>query len=308
MSNKIEMFEALNKAADEEYEPQLNDDLRVLLIAARPRTSFYEFPLFDNMAYSYSGEIIDFFETNHICVYDDHAQYIINRLTAIDPTLFDNWTVYITSSKKWKGISHIHRREKEQKMSQSNDALLDLIGRMCPKKSNDHISTSGDMTIGDMELHEHTSKDGKKYFKLVPKDGDDMKVENIEIGMVVQHKGSRRIAVVSELIGSSSVAIVYGNNTRQLVSITDIRSCHKTFIHTCKYVNRTSKVVYKVQYDMLMDELVMTGVGSLDEFITEGAKAVTDAFVVNASCNVDDYEPLLVVTDDPASIPFWALS
>lgn len=308
MSTSDEFFETLLTASKEKYEPRLNDDLRLLLIASSKRTSFYDFPKYKNITYSYSGEIVDFFSTNHICVYDEHAQYVINRITAIEPTLFDNWTVYITKSEKCKGVSHIYRRKKEQKMSQSNDALLDLIGRILPKKSEDeNMSSRGDL-FGDMEMQSHTLDDGRKYFKLVPKDGDDMKVENIEIGMIVQHKGSRRVAVVSELIGNSSVAIVYGNNTRQLVSITDIRSCHKTFIHTCKYVHRTTKVVYKVQYDMLMDELVMTGVGTLDEFISDNSKPVLDTFVVNSKCNVDDFEPLLVVTDDPADIPFWALS
>lgn len=332
----IKELEVLIDLRDELVEPKLNDDLRFLLAAAM-RVKSMKTPVLGGKEYSYAAETLDFLSNGRTVVYEEHVEYVISRVFANVPNLCSEWTCYLTASKVNPKVVHMYRRAKKNAVSEKK-SFMDKLGGMLNSCAHTPLDSNG------MWAKQYTV-DGKSYMAVYGEDdilslkpeeavdlcrslfrisGSDedtvdsqptysrdeerMKVTNIELGMIVQHKDSRRIGVVQDIFGENTATIVYGDNTRQMVSIKDIRSCHKTFIHNCTYLNRITNVVYKVKYDVVADALVMESIGEIRELVGLDPVHNKTYELVNSSFDIEKYEPILIVSDDPAGLPYWARS
>lgn len=279
-----------------------NDELDALLsMATTPGTV----PVIKGKEYKYEAELDKLTHGSHVCVYSDHVTYFFHQLLSREADcgekLLKTFTYSCTGSKSDPRVVHIRKRVGQPKYStvQTFTSCHEVNSAIQSKQDGGSFTGTIDLNTGSPLAGVEPVSYGKEE--------DLMKGYNVRIGMVVQNKLSRRIAVVTEMIGRSSVSIVYGDNTREMIGCDNIRSCHKAFVAGGSYLHRDTNDVYSVGYDGVIDELVLQHRGNLKDFVAPVSRITRETKMVFEE-NIDNYEPLLVVTDDPATIPMWAVS
>lgn len=306
MSNSLGVTEYLDYVISvDDWDDDLpygnNDELDALLSMVSKPTSV---PVIKGKEYKYDVEISTLTGGNHVCVYREHLSYFFHQLLSREADcgerLLKTYTFACTESKSDPRVVHVRKR-----VGQPKSSTVQAFASCHEINSTVQSKQDGGSFTGTINVPENP------LAGVAPvsygKEEDLMKGYNVRIGMLVQNKHSRRIAVVTEMIGNTSVSIVYGDNTRELIGCDSIRSCHKAFVVGGLYLHRETDDVYKINYDGVIDELVMQYTGNLKEF-AGGVKSNIRRTKMVAEESIESYEPLLVVTDDPASIPAWAIS
>lgn len=252
-------------------------------------------PVIRGKEYNYYASVMQLLHTKHTSVYKEHAIYFLHRVREVanDENLLRKYKFYCTDSPSDRRVVHI--RMEDRTCNIESDVLRSpLVSDMTMSGTLD-MRTTANIFAGIAPVS-------------IGNEEDTMKVSTVEVGLIVQNKLSRRIGVIHQRIGTTTVALVYGDNTREIIGIDNIRSCHKAFVHGGLYVHRGLQVVFKVQYDGVADELVLTSVGLLSELKGGESNFTPVTNTINSTVKIADYEPLLVVTDDPLSLPLWAIS
>lgn len=280
------------RKTDVNLKRKMCDDLNATLYFATAHSGTV--PVIRGEEYNYYASVMQLLHVKHTCVYKEHAIYVLHRVREVadDENLLRKYKFYCTESPSDRRVVHIQMEDRtcniESDILKSPLISDTMSGTLDMRTTANMFAGIAPVSIGDEE--------------------DMMKVSTVEVGLIVQNKISRRIGVIHQRIGTTTVALVYGDNTREIIGIDHIRSCHKAFVHGGLYVHRGLQVVFKVQYDGVADELVLASVGLLSELNGTESNFTSVTNVINSTVKIADYEPLLVVTDDPLSLPLWAIS
>lgn len=127
----------------------------------------------------------------------------------------------------------------------------------------------------------------------------------LKLGDIIMDISTRNMGVVTFLDTEMTYSMmVDSKNQLHRVEWFNTLSCHEVFVHSCMYVHRGLQVVYRVDY--LNDKFYLSTLGTIDEL--SGVKPLSNgvSMIINSTSLIKNYEPLLIVCDEPHKLPKWA--